>query len=119
MKSVIKSSAIVLIILCVGLFNSSCNHDKTCTAVIKVVAADGVTPVADAKIELYATISTSTGPVTADLKATAQTDGDGKASFKFQLPAILDVKVTKGTLVGQGIIKLEEKATVDKTITIQ
>jgi hypothetical protein len=119
MKRVIKSLAIVLTLTVFGLFNTGCNHDKTCTAVIKVVAADGTTPVAGADVQLYATISTQAGPVTADLKAESTTDNSGQVTFKFQLPAILDIKATKGTLAGQGIIKLEEKATVNKTITIQ
>ena len=116
MKTVLKGLAIVLAI---GFMSASCNHDKTCEAVIKVVGADGTTPIGDAKVELYATITTSSGPVVADLKAEGTTGSDGTTSFKFKLPAILDIKATKGTLTGQGIIKLEEKKTVNKTVQIQ
>jgi hypothetical protein len=43
--------------------------------------------------------------------------------FNFKLPAIYDVKATLAvgskTLVGTGIIKLEEGKTVDKVITMK
>ena len=119
MTRAIKNFGIVLAITAIGFFGNSCNHDKTCTATIKLVAADGTTPVGDAKVELYATISTPTGPVIGDLKAEDVTGSDGTVTFKFQLPAILDIKGSKNALTGQGIIKLEEKKTVSKTVIIQ
>jgi hypothetical protein len=119
MKPVFKSFVFVLALVAVTVFNSGCNHDKSCEAIVKVVASDGTTPVGGATVDLYATVSTQTGPVTADLKATGTTGSDGTVSFKFKLPAILDIKASKGSLVGQGIIKLEEKQKVTKTVTIQ
>lgn len=119
MKNVFRSFVFVLVIGAAGVFSAGCNHDKSCTAVIKVVDTDGSTPVGDAKVELYATISTQSGPVTADLKAEGVTGSDGTVEFKFKLPAILDIKATKGTKVGQGIVKLEEKETVKKTVQLQ
>jgi hypothetical protein len=119
MKTVMKSVGFVFALVMFAVSNSGCNHDKTCKAIIKIVDTDGTTPVAEAKVELYATISTQSGPVTADLKAEELTGSDGTVEFKFKLPAILDIKATKGTLVGQGIVKLEEKQTVNKTIQLQ
>lgn len=110
-------SGLFLITLIIA--GTSCNHDKSCKAVIKVVDVDGSTPVGDAKVELYATISTVSGPVTADLKAEGVTGSDGTVEFQFKLPAILDIRATKGVKVGTGIIKLEEKETVNKTVQLQ
>lgn len=118
MKHIFKGIVFVLALAVMASLSTSCNHDKTCEAVIKVVGSDGA-PIGDAKVELYATVSTQSGPVTADLKAEGTTGSDGTASFKFKLPAILDIKASKGALVGQGIIKLEEKETVNKTVQIQ
>ena len=119
MNRVFKALVIVLSLATVGFIGTSCNHDKTCTAVIKVVDTDGATPVGDAKVELYATVSTQSGPVTADLTAEGVTGADGTIEFKFKLPAILDIKASKGSKTGQGIIKLEEKETVNKTVQLQ
>lgn len=108
-----------MLILSILLTGTSCNHDKSCKAVIKVVDTDGSTPVGDAKVELFATISTVSGPVTADLKAEGITGSDGTVEFQFKLPAILDIRATKGSKLGTGIIKLEEKETVNKTVQLQ
>jgi hypothetical protein len=119
MKRVLNGFVFVMGIAVMASLGTSCNHDKSCEAVVKVVGTDGTTPVGDAKVELYATVSTSTGPVTADLKAEGVTGSDGTVSFKFKLPAILDIKASKGSLTGQGIIKLEEKESVSKTVQLQ
>jgi hypothetical protein len=119
MKLITKYLFSSLFLLSLLVLATSCNHDKSCKAVIKVVDTDGSTPVGDAKVELFATISTVSGPVTADLKAEAITGSDGTAEFQFKLPAILDIRATKGSKVGTGIIKLEEKETVNKTVQLQ
>jgi len=108
-----------LILFALLIVASGCDHDKTCTAVIKVVDVDGVTPSGAAKVELYANVSSPSGPVVADLKAEGVTASDGTIEFKFKLPAILDIKATKGTKIATGIIKLEEKETVQKTVKLQ
>lgn len=119
MTRFIRGFVFVLALTGISVFSGGCNHDKTCEAIIKVVDVDGTTPVGDCKVELFATVSTQSGPVQADLQAEGTTGGDGTVSFKFKLPAILDIKATKGTKVGQGIIKLEEKETVNKTVQLQ
>ncbi len=119
MNLISKSIFSFLLVLSLMIAGTSCNHDKSCKAVIKVVDIDGSTPVGDAKVELFATISTVSGPVTADLKAEGVTGSDGTAEFQFKLPAILDIRATKGSKVATGIIKLEEKETVKKTVQMQ
>lgn len=119
MNRLFKGFVFVLVLAAAGVLSTGCDHDKSCKAVIKVVDTDGTTPVGDAKVELYANVSTQSGPVTADLKAEGVTGADGTIEFKFKLPAILDIKATKGTKTGQGIIKLEEKETVTKTVQLQ
>jgi hypothetical protein len=116
MKKILYTTffATLLIMLFTG-----CDHDKSCKAVIKVVDIDGVTLVGDAKVQLFANVSTASGPVVADLKAEGVTASDGTVEFKFKLPAILDVKAIKGVKVATGIIKLEEKETVQKTVQLQ
>ena len=116
MKKIFLANFVLLV--CFLTF-SGCNHDKTCTAVIKVVDIDGVTLVGDAKVELFANVSSQSGPVVADLKAEGVTASDGTVEFKFKLPAILDIKATKGVKIATGIIKLEEKETVNKTVQLQ
>lgn len=69
---------------------------------------------------------TSTGDRGAGiLKATASTDGSGKARFEeFTLPAILNVSCSKviavgDTIKGTGILKLEEDKETEATITLK
>lgn len=94
-------------------------------ATINCVDSVGV-PVNNAAVLLYATIKTSSGgTVTADLKANATTDAGGQVKFTFKLPAIYDIRATvvttapTKTLVGTGIIKLEEGKGSEKTVTMR
>jgi hypothetical protein len=114
-----KFSIIKLVVLVTIFLFFGCSHDKSCKAVIKVVDIDGVTLVGGATVQLFANISTASGPVVADLKAEGVTASDGTVEFKFKLPAILDIKATKGVKIATGIIKLEEKETVNKTVQLQ
>ena len=119
MKKILFTSIYLPLVVLGLLVFTGCNHDKSCKAVIKVVDIDGVTLVGDAKVELYANISTASGPVVADLKAEGVTGSDGTVEFQFKLPAILDIKAIKGVKVATGIVKLEEKETVNKTVQLQ
>jgi len=111
-------SALVASFLVASL--ASCEKKTDCKLVIKTVDAAGM-PLGGTAVKLYANVKTSSGAtVEADLKASGVSDGAGSSSYTFKLPAILDVKATgTGSLVGVGIVKLEEGKTVEKTITVK
>lgn len=108
------------------LTSTSCQKNTDCKATVKVIDSLGI-PVNNATVNLFATIKTSSGgTVTADVKASAITDGGGEVKFTFKLPAIYDIRATyitttvpTKTLVGTGIIKLEEGKGADKTVTLK
>jgi hypothetical protein len=127
-----------IIIACGLLMNvilMSCKKNTDCKANIFVTNQNGSAE-SNVPVLLYATVKTSNGStVTADLKASGNTDGSGKVSFTFKLPAIYDILATKTvvtttvvngntvtttqTLTGTGIIKLEEGKSVDKTVVLK
>jgi len=124
-----KPIAIILAGFLISTFlltNTSCVKNTDCKATINCVDSLGV-PVNNAAVLLYATIKTSSGgTVTADLKANATTDAGGQVKFTFKLPAIYDIRATvilpspsTRTLVGTGIIKLEEGKGAEKTVTLK
>ena len=111
------------VLSCFFLTNTSCRKNTDCIATVHCVDSVGA-PWSGANVQLYAIVRTSNGgTVQADMKANADTDGDGKVKFTFKLPAIYDIKATskKGTKtwVGTGIIKLEEGQTSDQTVTLR
>ncbi len=120
----------VLVVLSMNYFLMSCTKNTDCKAMVKVVYADG-SPVDGAAVKLYATVKTGAiATVTADIKANGTTDGAGTVSFLFKLPAIYDIQASivststgtapvTATMVGVGIIKLEEGKTVEKTVTVK
>lgn len=102
----------------------SCRKDTDCKVVVRCV--DTLSrPVANANVLLYAPVKSPDGKTTytADITASDVTNSDGEVRFTFKLPAIYDVKATKvvgtSTLIGQGVVKLEEGNTVEKEITIK
>ncbi|MGZ3899346.1 MAG: hypothetical protein ACXVNQ_03305 [Bacteroidia bacterium] len=110
------------ILSCFFLTSTSCQKNTDCKATVTCVDSSG--PVTNANVLLYATIKTSQGgTVTADLKANGTTDEGGTVRFTFKLPAIYDIRATKvvgtTTLIGTGIIKLEEGKNTDKTVTLK
>ena len=119
MKAKLFISSLAISALTIGL-STSCEKKTDCKLTVKTVDAAGM-PVANANVKLYANVKTSTGAtVEADLKAEGVSDGSGASTYTFKLPAILDIKATgSGTLVGVGIIKLEEGKSVEKTVTIK
>lgn len=73
-----------------------------------------------AYIQLFAYVKDAqNGILTADVRATGITDQNGKVTFTFKLPAIFDIKASKGNLTGTGIVKLEEGNGVEKAVIIQ
>lgn len=119
------------------VFSSSCNKPKPCYAIITVMDTTGAAPQAGVTVKLYATVTTATGTTTGDLKDQGTTDSEGKITFKFKLPAIMDVEATKpnctpkapsyvnGTYVpgtycsGKSIVKFEEGKTNEKTVLLK
>lgn len=102
-----------------GVF-SSCEKKTDCKLKITTVDAAGM-PIANIKVKLYANVKTASGStVEADLKAEGVSDGSGTSTYTFKLPAILDIRaIGTNSMVGTGIIKLEEGKSVDKTVIVK
>jgi hypothetical protein len=106
---------------------SSCKKETDCKARIKCIDSLGAV-MPNANVLLYANVKDPNDPqgqntYTADVKAEGVTDGGGVVQFTFKLPAIFDIRATKAigtrTLVGSGLIKLEEGKTVEKVVTVK
>ncbi len=99
---------------------TSCEKKTDCKLTITTVDASGFA-LSNVKVKLYANVKTASGStVEADLKAEGTSDGSGTSTYTFKLPAILDIKaIGTGTLLGTGIIKLEEGKSVEKTVTVK
>ena len=115
---------IAIATLCIGfLFITSCKKNTDCIANIVCHDSTGV-GMSGATVYLYANVKTpNSGTITADLRATGITDGTGRVSFTFKLPAIYDVKALKGvgtaSMQGISIIKLEEGKAVEKIVVVR
>jgi hypothetical protein len=113
--------------LCVGVVLNGCKKDQQTIATISVVNADGEA-VPGASVRLYA-VSSETPPPTNELRfdTTQVTNGTGNVSFDFSDYykegqagfAVLDIEASKGSLSGEGIIKVEEMKTNDETVIIE
>ena len=119
MKIKLFVSYLALSFLIVG-FTASCEKKTDCKLTVNTVNAAG-SPIANIKVKLYANVKTSSGStVEADLKAEGVSDGSGKSTYSFKLPAILDIKaIGTNSMVGTGIIKLEEGKSVEKTVVVK
>ncbi|MBK7384005.1 MAG: hypothetical protein IPI81_11870 [Flavobacteriales bacterium] len=116
------TSALVLAL--VAFLLPSCTKEKPTKAVIIVKKADG-TVVPDAYVKLYANPQFPLGDPNRLTKET-NTDGAGVATFDYTDYyeqgqsgfAVLDILCTSDTLVGEGIIKIEEEKTNEETVII-
>jgi hypothetical protein len=117
----------VVVIFLTSLLVSSCNKIEETIATITIVNSFG-SPVAGAEVRLYAVGSVDNdfiGEIRFD--TTATTNGAGKVSFNFSEFykrgqagfAVLDIDASKGTLVGRGIIKIEEEEVNETSVTIE
>lgn len=106
---------------------SGCKKDQQTIATITVVNADGET-VPGASVRLYAVSSQTPPPPNEPRFDTTQvTNGTGKVSFDFSDYyeegqagfAVLDIEASKGSLEGEGIIKIEEMKTSEETVVIE
>ena len=106
---------------------SGCKKDQQTIATITVVNADGEA-VPGASVRLYA-VSSETPPPPNEIRfdTTQVTNGTGKVSFDFTNDyqegqagfAVLDIEASKGSLEGEGIIKIEEMKTNEETVVIE
>ena len=103
---------------------SGCKKDQQTIATITVVNADGEA-VPGASVRLYAVSSeTPAPPQDVRFDTTQVTNGTGKVSFDFTDYyqegqagfAVLDIEAKKGSLEGEGIIKIEEMKTNEETV---
>jgi hypothetical protein len=135
MKKIKLFSGFILVVAltAVVFLGNSCAKPKPCKAIITVYDTTGSVPQANVHIKLFANVN---GNV-ADLKAEGDTDSDGKVSFTFKLPAILDIDALKATCTvvppsttagvyspgkychGKSIIKLEEGKTIEKSVNLK
>ncbi len=112
----------VILIIVGSLVYLSCKKDTTCKVNVKCVNASTGAAVGDALVKLYAPVKTASGgTVIADVKAEGTTNSDGVVSFKFKLPAIFNIRAekTSDSLVGIGIVTMEEGKTVDATVQMK
>lgn len=102
----------------------ACQKNKPTKALITVQLEDG-TKVADALVKLYADPAYPLGDPSR-LNKELKTDGGGLAVFDYSEFykkgqsgfAVLDILCTYDTLVGQGIIKIEEEKDNKETVTL-
>ncbi|MFM1931227.1 MAG: hypothetical protein RL226_530 [Bacteroidota bacterium] len=125
MKREITRAALFFAVSSLALF--SCNKVEETIATIEVRNSFG-SPVSGATVRLYAVGSTDTdniGEIRFD--TTQVTNGSGKVSFNFSEFykrgqagfAVLDIAASKGNLIGEGIIKIEEEKTNEEVVVIE
>ena len=126
---IINNQILLFAFISVGLIglvvSSGCRKKKDTIAIIHVKNVANQ-PVSGARVILYGK-STINQPVKVTLYDTTQTDSEGKAVFNYndvyQLGqagvAILNIKATYNSLVGEGIIKVEEETTSEETVFLQ
>ncbi len=106
---------------------NSCKKDKQTIATVLVVNDEGQ-PIPGATVRLYSNPSETPPPPNALRFDTTQvTNGTGKVTFDFSEFykkgqagfAVLDIEAFKGSLNGDGIIKIEEETTTEETVIIE
>ena len=127
MNKVLSTTVLTLAIAGTGLFFSSgCRKKKDTIAKIYVRDSDNL-PVTDATVILYGEDSDpSTPSPLITIHDTMTTNSAGEAVFNFndvyQLGqagvAVLNISAKKGTMTGEGIIKVEQETTSEETVFI-
>lgn len=113
-----------LVLAIAALVLHGCSKEKPTTASITVQLEDG-TKVADALVRLYADPAYPLGDPNR-LTKEARTDGGGMATFDYTEFykkgqsgfAVLDILCTYDTLVGEGIIKIQEEEDNRETVIL-
>lgn len=118
----------MVVLAVAGIVLNGCNKDQQTIATVTVVNADGEA-VPGASVRLYAVSSETPPPPDSEIRfdTTQVTNGTGKASFDFSDYyqegqagfAVLDIEAKKGSLEGEGIIKIEEMKMNEETVVIE
>lgn len=115
-----------MLAVCLSLTLSSCKKDKQTIATVKVVNEDG-DPIPGATVRLYSVPSDDEPrPNQLRFDTTQVTNGTGIVTFDFSEFykkgqagfAVLDIEAYKGSLNGDGIIKIEEEETTEEIVEI-
>jgi hypothetical protein len=123
-KTICYFAAILAISVSFAL--SSCKKDKPTIATVKVVNEDG-DPIPGATVRLYSVPSDDEPrPNKLRFDTTQVTNGTGIVTFDFSEFykqgqagfAVLDIEAYKGSLNGDGIIKIEEETTTEEVLEI-
>lgn len=113
-----------LFLLAATVLFSACNKEKPTKVIITVKNEDG-NVVSGAVVKLFANPSFPLGDPTR-LDNENSTNGSGQVTFDYtdfykqgQAGfAVLDIRATKDTLLGQGIIKILEEETNEETVVL-
>lgn len=107
---------------------NSCNGPQPSKCAITVRDSAGNKLLPNIKVQLYANVTYNGQTTVADLKADGVTGSDGRVTFSFKNPCVMDIKATvtsctvnPGSHVycnGSGIVKCEEGKTAEKTVRI-
>lgn len=127
MKSKFGAAALVCVLVFITGFFTSCREEEETIATI-IVKNELGSNVPGATVRLYGQGSVEDdfiGEIRFD--TTAVTNGTGKVSFNFsefykQGQAgfvVLDIEAFKGSLYGEGIIKIEEETTTEEVVFIE
>jgi hypothetical protein len=117
----------IVMLLLASFAVNSCKKDKQTIATVLVVNDEGQ-PIPGATVRLYSNPSETPPPPNALRFDTTQvTNGTGKVTFDFSEFykkgqagfAVLDIEAFKGSLNGDGIIKIEEETTTEETVIIE
>ena len=116
-----KKRYLILLSIFLGLALQSCFKIEETIASVTVLNSAG-TPVPGAEVRLFkfGTGETRFDPI-------QFTNGSGIASFNFSYSyesgqsgfAVLEIEVMKGSLLGSGIIKIEEQETSEESVLIE
>ena len=115
-----KKRYLILLSIFLGIVFQSCFKVEETIASVTVINSAG-TPVPGAEVHLF-----KFGIGETRFDTTQFPNGSGIASFNFSDFyesgqsgfAVLDIEVTKGSLLGSGIIKIEEQETSEESVLI-
>lgn len=116
--------ASLLLLVGFAVFSSACNKDEPTVAVI-IVQNEAGTLMEGVRVELFAQPAFPLNDPNRLNKETL-TNAAGRAEFDFSEFykkgqsgfAVLDIRATKDTLIGEGIIKIIEEETTNETVIL-
>lgn len=119
MKFIAKGLSYIFIITVLSVSFYACRKTGPADALVTVTDSLGRT-VSGAKVVLKqdSVISPNTG-AQASVYQEQVTDFNGQASFSFELEAVLFVEISKGTLLVNDYIRLEQSKKVEKSFVLK